>query len=121
GLIELTIPLWFCLLSTVASAAAVVNFPALNRASGVDWNLVWSNPNQEGHLGVGGSVIGQTGETSTQLRFDVRALSGTYAKINSVTIRLTQGSTDWSQSFARFGGTINAYRIKPENAGWSNN
>src|SRR5262245_13581289 len=105
----------FQLTSTVSDSAAVVSLPAQNRASGVEWDLVWSNPNQEGHLGVGGSVEGQTGQTSTQLRFDVTPLKNTYSKINSATIRLTQGSTDWSQSFTRYGGKIRVYRLKAEN------
>ncbi len=111
----------FNLLTTTSpSRAATVSLPAQNRGSGVEWNLVWSNPNQEGHLGVGGSVFGQTGQTSTQLRFDVTPLKGAYSKINSATIRLTQGSTDWSQSFPRFGGTIEAYRLRPADAEWNN-
>src|SRR5688572_13093424 len=109
------------ILAGINNEAAVVSIPAQNRASGVSWNLIWSNPNQEGHLGVGGSVAGQTGQTSTQLRFDLSSLNGAYSAINSVTIRLTQGKTDWSQSFTRYGGTIQAYRLKAENAGWSNN
>src|SRR6266508_2037765 len=112
----------FNLLTTTSpSRAATVSLPAQNRASGVSWNLVWSNPNQEGHLGVGGSVFGQTGQTSTQVRFDVSSLKNAYVKINSATIRLTQGSTDWSQTFTRYGGTIKAYRLKPANAAWNNN
>src|SRR5438034_6790064 len=108
-IVSFTLASLFNPVSIGTGRAAVVSFPAQNRASGVEWNLAWSNPNQEGHLGVGGSVFGQTGQTSTQLRFDVTPLKGAYSKINSVTIRLTQGSTDWSQSFMRFGGTIEAY------------
>jgi hypothetical protein len=99
GIIAVALVFLVNVLISASNLAAVVSFPAQNRASGVSWNLVWSNPNQEGHLGVGGSVFGQTGQTSTQLRFDVSSLKNAYVKINSATIRLTQGSTDWSQTF----------------------
>src|SRR6266481_6414287 len=121
GIIAVALVLLVNGLISASSFAAAVSFPAQNRASGVSWNLVWSNPNQEGHLGVGGSVIGQTGQTSTQLRFDVSSLKNAYVSINSATIRLTQGSTDWSQTFTRYGGTIQAYRLRPANAAWNNN
>src|SRR5438093_12094980 len=74
GIIAVALVFLVNVLIGASSFAAAVSFPAQNRASGVSWNLVWSNPNQEGHLGVGGSVIGKTGQTTTQLRFDVGGL-----------------------------------------------
>src|SRR5439155_24085956 len=36
------------------------------------------------------------------------------------TIRLTQGTTGWSSSFTRNGGTIEVYRLTSANADWNN-
>ena len=82
--------------------------------------LVWSNPNQEGHLVLADPGSGRLGKPQRNC-FDVSPLKNAYSRINSVTIRLTQGSTSWSQSFMRYGGTIEVYRLKAENAAWNNN
>ncbi len=95
-------------------------FDAKDRASGVQWGLGFSNANDENHLAVG-SRVGANQSTSTQLRFDVTALRGLYSRINSMTIRLTQGFTGWSGSFTRYGGTIQVYRLAGANADWTSN
>ncbi|MCL5098503.1 MAG: immunoglobulin domain-containing protein, partial [Candidatus Omnitrophica bacterium] len=101
-----------------------VAFPAVARASGVDWNKAYSNPNQESHLAIGKWY----GLTSTQLRFDLSALNGVYDSINSVTLRLTVGYypdqphwwTQWLNS-AGVAGVAELYRLTPANAAWNSN
>jgi hypothetical protein len=104
---------------TVTAPIPRLVFDAQNRASGVEWGPGFSNPNDEGHLAVG-SRAGANQNTSTQLRFDVTPLKGLYSKINSATIRLTQGTTSWSSAFTRNGGTIEVYRLAAANADWNN-
>jgi len=93
--------------------------PGQQRASGVQWNLSFSEPAGESLLIVGAvpSVFGVgNGNTSTQLRFDVRGLAGKFSAINALTIRLTQ-----NLSFSRDPGVVQAYSLLPANADWNNN
>ncbi|HXP59202.1 MAG TPA: immunoglobulin domain-containing protein, partial [Dongiaceae bacterium] len=103
---------------------AQVTFPAQDRASGVSWNWEWSNPNQvlvpDPQCLIAGmrsmDPLSGTEDTSTQLRFDVRALSGYYVTINSATIRLTQHTNFWAGVGP---GTLKLFRLSPANARWN--
>ena len=105
--------------ATFRTPTPTVAIPLQHRASGVSWNLVFSNPNNEGHLAVG--YAGVTSRTSSQLGFDVRSLSGVYSEINSVTIRLTHGFTPWSIGRIMGNGTLFVHRLSAANAVWDDN
>ncbi|MCL5099050.1 MAG: hypothetical protein M1608_16250, partial [Candidatus Omnitrophica bacterium] len=101
--------------SYVHTAKLVI--PVKDRASGVDWDLKWSNPNQTVssdplHLSAGK----WGGQTSSQIRFDLTPMKGIYSSIYSIAIRLTQQVNYWN---GRQSGVLEVYRLSTANAGWN--
>jgi hypothetical protein len=104
--------------ATFTTPLPIITLPAQHRAAGVQWGLSFSSANSESTLIVGAvpSAFGLgNGNTSTQLRFDVSGLAGKFIAVNSLTIRLTQNLSN-----SRDPGTLEAYRLLPANANWSN-
>jgi hypothetical protein len=104
--------------ATFTTPASKLTLAVQHRASGAEWAPGFSEPNGEQLLAVGAvpSAFGVGhGRQSTQLRFDVTTLNGGYSAIQSMTIRLTQKL----RTPGRDAGTLEAYRLLPDNADWN--
>jgi autotransporter-associated beta strand protein len=100
-------------LTTGTASATLTTIPVQSRAAGVSWAPGYSVPANEGTLNVG---ILDIYKCSSQLRFDVSSLAGTYTDVNSVTVRVVQAS----RNAGRATSTMQAYKLLAANTAWTN-